>query len=299
MLASQSMVINGYHVGRLLKKTGEEILEDNVLGLSAQNAYFFFFSLFPMLLFLAPLSSLVGDQQRIVTEVLDYLRETLPPEAYLLLQNVVRDVVFGENAPGLVSLGLLLALFSGSAVTNSLIGALNRAFDVTEGRPWWKRRLLAIGFTAGAAFSIGLATVTILAGSRLIRWIAGLIELDEYAALVWTFVQYAVAFSILVGFLFVTYLVLPNVSDQNRKHVLIGALLSAILWLGVTLGFRLYVTNFANYNQTYGTIGAVIILLTWMYLTMLVVLSVGEFISELHIAAARVDTRATEASPRK
>ena len=110
------MVIKGYDAGLLLKKTISEVWDDGVLGLSAQAAYSFFFSLFPILLFLAPLFSLIGNKREFVGRILSRLSVTLPPEAYTLLTNVVRDVVFGENAPGLMSIGIVLAAFSGSAV---------------------------------------------------------------------------------------------------------------------------------------------------------------------------------------
>jgi hypothetical protein len=65
-----------------------------------------------------------------------------------------------------------------------------------------------------------------------------------------------------------------------------------VLWLLVTLLFRLYVTDFATYNKTYGTIGGVIVLLTWMYLTMIVLLSAGELNSELHHGTGALEPRA-------
>jgi uncharacterized BrkB/YihY/UPF0761 family membrane protein len=114
------MKISGFDVGALARKTLSEIWKDNVLGLAAQAAYSFFFSLFPILLFLAPLFSVVGNKQEVVNRILTRLAMTLPPEAYTLLRSVVKDVVFSENAPGLISVGIILAAFSGSGVVDTV-----------------------------------------------------------------------------------------------------------------------------------------------------------------------------------
>src|SRR5689334_23920618 len=108
------MVILGYRAGALLKKTWKETLEDNVLSIASQVAYNFFFSLFPLLLFLAPMLSLLGDKRTIVSDLLSRFSEFMPAEAFALFSKVVTDIVFAQNAPGLISLGFVLAIWSGS-----------------------------------------------------------------------------------------------------------------------------------------------------------------------------------------
>lgn len=275
------MVIRGYRIGPLLKKTGREILDDNVLGLAAQTAYYFFFSLFPLLLFLAPLLGLIGDKEALVGWLVDQARTTVPDDALSLLEGVITDVVYAEGAPGLMSIGILLALWTGSNVFNALIGALNRAFDCEDGRPWWKRRLIAIATVFGAGLVILITTVVMLAGPDIVDWAAAQIGLGAQAAMAWKIVQYALAVALLIGTMWLVYWFLPASKGHSKRHVLVGAVTATALWLLVTVGFRQYVSNFADFNATYGTIGGVIMLLMWMYLTMLVVLIGGELIAEL------------------
>ena len=275
------MEIKGYDAGLLLKKTIKEVWDDGVLGLAAQAAYSFFFSLFPILLFLAPLFSLIGNKREFVDRILNRLAATLPPEAFLLLSNVVRDVVFGENAPGLMSLGILLAVFSGSAVLDTLMGALNTAYDARDPRPFWKKRLIAMGFTVVAAIVIGFATIVIVGGGAIIEFAAKFARIPGDTAQVWAIVQYPIAVILLTGFIWLLFYFLPYVK-QKKSHVLAGSLFTVALWIIITLIFRWYVTNFGSYNKTYGTIGGVIVLLTWMYWTMVALLAGGELNSELH-----------------
>ena len=283
------MVVLGRNVVPLLKQTGKEISEDNVLGLGAQLAYYFFFSLFPLMLFLTPLVGLIGDKRENFELIMRQLAGVVPQTAYDLIYGVVSDVVFEPSAPGLMSVGALLALWAGSNIFNAMIDALNRAFDVTEKRPFWKKRLIAIAAVIASGVVVLTATIVMLFGAQIVNWVGGQLGLAETTRVVWMVLQYILAFVLLVALAFGIYWFLPNVKHQDWRHVLVGALLATVLWVIVTLAFRFYVQNFGNYNKTYGTIGGVIVMLTWMYLTMVVLLSAGEVVSELHQGTAAVE----------
>jgi membrane protein len=204
------MAIKGYRVGPLLKRTGQEILDDNVLGLSAQSAYYFFFSLFPLLLFTTPLIGLFGDPQSIIEWVTTQAERILPPDALGLVRGVVDDVVFSSSAPGLVSIGIILAAWTGSNVFNNLIFALNRAYDIEETRPWYIKRLIALACVVIAGIVLFAASTVMLAGPEIINWVASLVPGFERTRTVWMIVQYPIAFVMLVGVLWMIYYFLPN-----------------------------------------------------------------------------------------
>ena len=281
------MVIKGYRVGPLLKKTGREILKDNVLGLAAQTAYYFFFSLFPLLLFVAPLLGLVGDRERTMNFLLAQLSAAVPGDAFTAIEGVVRDVIFAPGAPGLVSIGALLALWSGSNIFGQLMDALNRAYDVTETRPWVRRQLIRIASLIVGGLILTVATITMLGGEDIARTVGGWVGLGQLGVTVWTVVQFPLAIAFLIALAWGIFYFLPNVK-QDKTQVLVGAVVTTVLWILVTLAFRFYVQNFGSYNKTYGTIGGIIVMLTWMYLSMLVVLAGGELNSELHCGTALV-----------
>lgn len=286
------MEIKGYRLGPLLKKTGNEIMEDNVLGAAAQTAYYFFFSLFPICLFLAPMLALVGDKRQTFEFLLDQAEGAVPPEAFALVENVVRQVVFAPNAPGIVSVGALLALWSGSNVFSALQDSLNTAYDVErDERPWWKKKLIAIACLLSVGALFVLATVVLLSGDDIVGWVGDHVGLGQAGRTAWNLAQFPLALGILVVTGFVVFKYLPAVRQRNA-HVWIASLLTTLLWLLATLAFRLYVQNFGSYNATYGTIGAVIVLLTWMYLSMVVVLIGGELAAELMKGTGGVRSRA-------
>ena len=284
------MVILGYRPGLLLKKTFRETLDDNILGLSAPAAYNFLFSLFPLLLFLAPLLSIVGDKQTMMNALMSRFAQALPPKAYDMFAGVVKDVVFNKNAPGLMSIGALLAAYSGSNIFTTYMDALNVAYDVKDERSWWKKKLIGLATVIGAGIALGVVTAILLAGSNIIRSAQQHYVIGDSMATVWTYLQYPIAFVLLTLFLWALYLILPAIK-QSRRQALAGAVFAALLFVIATLAFRLYVQNFGSYNKTYGTIGGVIVLLTWMYLASVVFLVGGELNSEIHAGTGSTASR--------
>jgi membrane protein len=233
------MMIKGYRPGPLLKRTAGEVMDDNILGLGAQMAYYFFFSLFPIALFLTPLLGLVGDRRENFNFLVTRLADAVPSEAFALMRGVLEQVVFAENAPGIVSIGAVLALWSGSNVFNALIDALNTAYDVEKDeRPWWKKRLIAIASLLGVGALFVTATVIVVAGGDIVDAIGTRLGISEAGRLAWTVVQYALALGLLVATAFIVYYFLPCV-PQRKSHVLVGAVVATVLWLLVTLGLPL------------------------------------------------------------
>lgn len=274
------MVIKGYRLGPLLKKTAHEIGDDNVGTLAASAAYNFFFSLFPLLLFLTPLLSLVGNKQQMVHWVVDQLTSTMPADQLRTIERVLDRVVFASGAPGLLSIGIVLAAWSGSNIFGTLMGALNTAYDVHETRSWLRQQLVRLlAFVVGAIIVV-LSTAIFLEGGTIANWIGNTVGLGSAAILAWKIVQYPIALAGLVCLAFITFYLLPNVK-QHLGQVWLVAVVTTVLWIAATLLFRLYLVYFPP-NKAYGLIGAVIILLTWMYYTMYLLLACGELASELH-----------------
>lgn len=274
------MVILGYRVLELLKKTWSEVWKDNVLGMAAEAAYNLFFSIFPLLLFIAPILSLVGDEAVIISSTLGRLAPVIPPGALKVVNDVLRDVVFSGTAPAMMSLGALLAAYTGSNMIATIASALNRAYGVTDPRPFLKRRLLAIALMVAVGIALTFSTTLIVASKSAFSWLVRSLGVEPQAAAVWSVLRFPVSFAFIVGVLWLIYYYMPAIK-QKKTHVLTGAIFAATAWVGVTLLFRYYVTNVATYSNTYGVLGGVIVLLSWLYLTMFVVLVGGELNSEL------------------
>ena len=275
------MVIKGFHIGHLLKAVGKAIWADNILTIAAAVAYNFFFSLFPLLLFAAPLLAIVGNKQQLFNWILDQMAGSVPPAAYTMLAGVARDVVFAPNAPGLVSIGAVLTAYSASNIFGSLMGALNIAYHVkNDRRPWWRQRLIQLAMVVVAGGLLTLAAAVMIAGPNIVDTVARVTHLDSLTKWGWMILQYPLAFTFLVSAFWLMYYILPDF-PQHKRQILVGAVIAAALWVLATTLFRLYVINFTTFNKAYGTVGAVLLLLSWMYYSMVVVLAGGELNAEL------------------
>ena len=282
------MIIKGFNVVPLLKKTVKEIREDRILSLAAETAYYFFFSLFPLFLFLTPLLGLIGNGQELMESLLARLATTIPADALSLLRRTLGEIVTSSGGAGVMSVGALLAGWSGSSIFGTLMDSLNVAYDVSETRPWWKRQVIRLSCLFLSGFIVLAATFVFLDGETISAWAGRALHLGGFGVAMWTVFQLLLAASLVVTLCLTLFKLLPNVR-QRWSHLVLASIATTLLWIVATLVFRVYVQNFGAYNRTYGTIGGVIALLSWMYYTMLVFLSGGELASELHHGSGAVD----------
>jgi membrane protein len=166
----------------------------------------------------------------------------------------------------------------------AIIDALNRAYDVQEGRPWWKVRGVALLLTIGLSLFIVVAMVLLIFGPQLGGWLASLVGLGKVFELLWNILRWPVSAGMLIVAMAVVYYFAPDV-EQEWKWITPGSVFAVLATIVASLGFSVYVSHFGSYNKTYGSIGAVIVFLTWLYLTGLCLLIGGEINAEIEHAA--------------
>ena len=256
-----------------------EARADNVTGEAAKVAYYFFLSLWPLLLGLFAFTGIFGGEPAFEW-IMARVREALPAEATGIVRRYIENVVI-EKRPDMLSLGILLTLWSGSNIFSTLAEGLNVMYDVHEGRSWWKRRAISVALLVAASLLLTAGASAILAGAE----IAAVLGIDRTIA----GLRYPLAFLALTALLWLVYYFLPA-RNQNvaKRWVTIGAVTGATLWLLATALFRLYVANVGGYGS-YGLVGAVLVLLLWLYLTALVILLGGEVAVSLEQGVHRSD----------
>ena len=130
----------------------DAIFKHNCLGMAAQLAYYFFFSLFPALLFLIAVASYFPITT-LIDDIVGTLGQFAPPEFLTIVTDQIRKIS-GDEQGGLLTLGILTALWSSSTAMTAIIDTVNHAYGVEEGRSWWKVRLIAIALTFGVAIFV-------------------------------------------------------------------------------------------------------------------------------------------------
>lgn len=256
----------------LVREILRESIRDRITGEAAKAAYYFFLSLFPLILALFALTGIFGGAAAF-DWIMGRLERALPGEAATYLEQFVREVT-GESRPGILSFSILFTLWSASNIFTALAEGLNRMYDLEEGRPWWKRRLISLAaLVLGSVLLIG-GSIALLAGPELLAFL-GLGPTLELLRL-------PIAIAMLVLLMWLIYFLLPARSMRDAaRPTLIGAVVGTGLWLAATLGFRVYVSQLGRYDQTYGVVGGIIVLLLWLYLTALAILFGGEVAATL------------------
>jgi membrane protein len=270
----------------LAHRVSYEIFKDNVFGRAAELAYFFLFSLLPLLLVLSNLLGLVSDGRRIQQDMLRYFSSVMPWTAYRLLATTLDQVVRSSGGAKL-SLGILITLATASNGMVAIIEGLNTAYEVKEGRSWWKRRVVALALTLGLAILTITALAMVLYGTDFGGFLTTQLGFGRMFESAWRVVQWPlVAAFVLLAFTLV-YRFAPNVKDQRWHWILPGAVVAFLLWLLASFGLRLYLQLFNSFPAMYGSLGAVMVLMLWLYLFGTAVLIGGEVNSIVEQSAAR------------
>jgi membrane protein len=267
--------------GTLFKRTFKEAVADNCFGLSAQLAYYFFLSVFPALLVVVAMTSVFP--RHLLDQILAWFGSFTPPDVLQIINSQIQ-LITKSGHTGLLTFGVLGALWSSSSAMNATIDTLNRAYGIREARPWWKVQSLAIVLTIIMSIFVFVAFTLVVAGPEIAEKVAARHGLGALFEWTWKIVQWPVIFLLISeGFALVYYLA-PD-AEQRWPWILPGAHLATALWLLISLGFRFYVTQFGQYNEMYGAIGGVIVMLLWFYLSGLVLLFGAEFNSEIEHAS--------------
>jgi membrane protein len=266
----------------LARRTASEVVADNCLNLAAQLAYYFFLALFPALLFLVAIVSFIpvhGLLEMITTT----LARVAPGEVITIVQDQILKIAHDQNG-GLLTLGLLGAIWSMSSGVDAVISTLNEAYDIQEGRPWWRVKVTAIGLTLALAVFIVLAFALLLVGPTLAEKVASWFYLGPAFVWSWKILQWPVVFGLAALAIAIIYYYAPD-AEQEWIWITPGSVLATALWLITSLGFKFYIGHFASYNATYGAIGGVIVLLLWFYVSSLAVLVGAELNAEIEHAS--------------
>ena len=266
----------------LLKRTANEAMEDDVLNLAAQQAYYFFFALFPALLFLLAVASFF-PLQTLIDDVVQMLGRFAPQT----VNQFVKDQMIAlgkQNSGGLLTFGFLITVWSSSGAMVSIITTLNAAYDITESRPWWKTRIVAIGLTIGISIFILASMFLVLAGPGVAEHLANTLHLGAAFKWTWWVLQWPIVFLLVASAIGLVYYFAPD-AEQDWVWITPGSVLATVLWIVVSLGLKLYYQLAPEATASYGAIGGVMVLMLWFYCSGIALLMGAELNAEIEHAS--------------
>ena len=262
----------------IFKRALQDLLNHHTFQVSAALLYYFILALFPGLIVLSTLLSLI-PMPDLFGSVLGTMARLLPPQAMQMVYSVLADVLSAHRRAWL-SFGTLGMIWVGSAAFDALIEALNIAYDIKDDRPFWKTRLIALGLAGvcGGLFVSGIALMIV--GPRFGRWLELQMNVPHSFAVFWPVLRWTIAILMTVLGVELIYFLAPRVKPRFID-TLPGAAISVGAWFALSSLLGIYFRHFANYSRTYGTLGGLIAFMIWFQWTALALLVGAEFNSEL------------------
>jgi membrane protein len=265
----------------VVKKTMREFSQDQCADLAAALTYYGVLALFPAVIALVSLLGVFGQGQKTTDALLEIIDQVGPSSAVDSLRPTIEQLSSSQGAGIALVLGLLGALWSASGYVGAFSRAMNRVYDIGEGRPIWKLRPMMLIVTLLAIVLIAVAAVILVVTGPVSSAVGDQIGLGSTAVLVWDIAKWPVLLAIVVFIVAVLYYATPNVKQPRFRWISVGAFFAIVVWIVASAAFAFYVATFSSYNKTYGSLAGVVVFLLWLWLTNLALLIGAELDAEL------------------
>ena len=265
----------------VVRKTVREFSTDQCTDLAAALTYYAVLSVFPALVVVVSLLGVFGQGKTTTDAILQIAGEVGPSSAVDVLRAPIEQLVQSPTAGVTLVIGIVGALWSASAYIGAFGRAMNRIYEIDEGRPVWKLRPLQLILTLVALIVGATAAFLLAVTGPVAKAIGDTIGVGSVAVTVWNVARWPALLVLVVLVVAILYYATPNVEQPKFKWVSVGAAAAILVWVVASLGFGLYVANFSSYNKTYGTLAGVIVFLLWLWITNLALLFGAELDSEL------------------
>ena len=271
----------------ILWRTYRQIGDDRVLAVSAGVVFYLLLAMFPALTAFISLYGLFADTTTI-GQNLSALQGVIPPAALGLVQEQITRITQTSNAAlGFAFFfGLVVALWSANAGMKAIIDALNVVYDEREKRGFIKLNSISFAFTLGALGFIALALTSVVIVPLVMSWFG----LQTMTGRLLAILRWPALMIVVLIALALLYRFGPSRKEAKWRWLSVGSLFAVIAWLGGSLLFSWYLSNFADYDAAYGSLGAAIGLMMWFWLSVIVILVGAELNSEIEHQIARDTT---------
>jgi membrane protein len=265
----------------VVRKTAREFSKDQCTDLAAALTYYAVLSIFPALVVIVSLLGVFGQGERTTDAVLQIVGDLAPGSTVDTLRAPIEQLVESPSAGFALIAGIVGALWSASGYIGAFGRAMNRIYEIDEGRPVWKLRPLQLVLTLGALVAAAAAALMLAVSGPVATAIGVIIGAGDVALTVWDIARWPLILALMILAVATLYYATPNVQQPKFRWISVGAGVAIVTWVIASVLFGIYVANFGSYNKTYGALAGVIVFLLWLWITNLALLFGAEVDAEL------------------
>lgn len=265
----------------VLRKTIREFSSDQCTDIAAALTYFAVLSLFPALIAIFSLLGVFGQGKAASDAVLGIIEQVAPGETVDTIRGPIEQIASSPAAGFALITGIVLAIWSASGYVGAFSRAMNRIYEIEEGRPFWKLKPTQLLVTIISIALIMVAAVILVVSGPIAEAVGSALGLGEVPQTIWAIAKWPVLAVIVVLIVAILYYWTPNAKQPKFRWISVGAIVAIVVLVVATVLFGIYVGNFSNYDRTYGSLAGVIIFLLWLWIANLALLFGAELDAEL------------------
>lgn len=265
----------------VLRKTLREFGADQCTDIAASLTYYAVLALFPALIAIFSLLGVFGQGPAATDAILGIVDEVAPGGTADVVRGPIEQFATSPAAGFALVSGLVVAIWSASGYVTAFSRAMNRIYEIEEGRPFWKLKPAQLLVTIIALVLIVIAAVILVVSGPVADAVGSTLGIGETATTIWSIAKWPVLLVVFALILAILYYATPNAKQPKFRWMSMGAFLALILLAIATAAFGFYVANFSNYDKTYGSLAGVIIFLLWLWIANNAILFGAEFDAEL------------------
>src|SRR6476646_8048407 len=263
-----------------LRRALKEFSDDQCTDLAAALTYYAVLSLFPAVLAMVSLVGIIGQGPRATDALLKIVADIGQPSVVEAVRGPLQSISRSTGAGLTLVLGILTALWSASGYVGAFGRAMNRIYEIDEGRPFIRLRGTMLAVTIATVLSVRVLSAMLGLSGPVAEAVGNAIGLGGAVLTAWNILKWPVILLLVILAIAILYYATPNVKQPKFRWMSLGSAIALVIFLLASLAFAFYVANFNSYEKTYGAIGGVIISLLWLWILNMSLLFGAEFDAE-------------------
>ncbi|WP_431219617.1 YihY/virulence factor BrkB family protein [Leifsonia xyli] len=264
----------------IFKRTLREFSTDKCTDIAASLTYFGILSIFPGLIALVSLLGVFGQGKSATNAMLGIITSVAPGSTAKLLQGPIQNAVDSPASGFALVFGLVLAIWSASGYVGAFSRAMNRIYEIDEGRPFWKLKPQQLLVTIITLVLITIVALILVVSGPVTKAVGDTLHIGTAPQIAWEIAKWPLLLLVVVIIIAVLYYATPNSKQPKFRWISMGAIIAIVVLAIATFLFAFYVATFANYEKTYGPLAGVIVFLLWVWIANLALLFGAEFDAE-------------------